>query len=126
MKDTPILLNELPALPRDEDGPVFNEPWQAKAFALAVNLSESGYFTWAEWVEVFSQEIKTAKQRGESDSGDKYYQFWLNALEKICAAKNLVGIIDRHHRKDEWRRAYLNTPHGKPIELAAAFKNEQD
>jgi nitrile hydratase accessory protein len=126
MNDTPILLNELPALPRDEDGPVFNEPWEAKAFALAVHLSEAGYFTWAEWVEVFSQEIKTAKQRGESDSGGKYYQLWLNALEKICTAKGLVAIKDRHHRKDEWRRAYLSTPHGKPIELSAAYKSVRD
>ena len=48
MSDTPILINDLPTFPRDEDGPVFKEPWEAKAFALAVNLSEAGYFSWAE------------------------------------------------------------------------------
>ncbi len=37
-------LADLPRLPRDEGGPVFAEPWQAQAFALAVNLSESGLF----------------------------------------------------------------------------------
>jgi hypothetical protein len=42
-------LAELPPLPRDEGGPVFAEPWQAQAFALAVRLSEQGYFTWKEW-----------------------------------------------------------------------------
>ena len=41
-------LSTLPRLPRDEGGPVFAEPWQAAAFALAVRLSEKGYFTWQE------------------------------------------------------------------------------
>ena len=42
-------LAALPRLPRDEGGPVFAEPWQAQAFALAVKLSEQGHFTWKEW-----------------------------------------------------------------------------
>jgi nitrile hydratase accessory protein len=123
MKDTLAPINDLPALPRDEDGPVFNEPWEAKAFALAVSLSEAGYFTWSEWVTTFSQEIKSAQERGDPDLGKTYYQHWLNALEQICAAKGFVGIEDRHKRKETWRRAYLNTPHGKPIELSAASKH---
>jgi len=61
MKDTRLSINDLPALPRDQDGPVFNQPWEAKAFALAVRLSEAGYFTWPEWVRTFSQEIKAAQ-----------------------------------------------------------------
>ena len=42
-------LAALPPLPRDEGGPVFAEPWQAQAFALAVRLSAQGHFTWKEW-----------------------------------------------------------------------------
>ena len=122
MTDTRLPINDLPALPRDEESPVFNEPWEAKAFALAVSLAEAGCFTWPEWVTVFSQEIASAKKNGDPDLGDTYYQHWLNALEKICTQKGLVGIEDRQARKETWRRAYLNTPHGKPIELSAAFK----
>jgi hypothetical protein len=55
MKDTLLSINDFPALPQDEDGPVFNQPWEAKAFALAVRLSEAGHFTWPEWVRIFSQ-----------------------------------------------------------------------
>jgi nitrile hydratase accessory protein len=123
MTDTFLPINDLPALPRDEGGPVFSEPWEAKAFALAVGLSEAGCFTWSEWVTVFSQEIKSAEERGDPDLGDTYYRHWLNALEKICTSKGLVGIEDRRKRKETWRRAYLNTPHGKPIELSAALKH---
>ena len=124
MKDTPMSYEELPALPRDSDGPVFNQPWEAKAFALTVRLSEAGCFTWPEWVKIFSQEIKAAQERGDPDLGDTYYRHWLKGLERICAAKGLVGGEDLHRRKAAWRRAYLNMPHGQPIELAAAFKPE--
>ncbi len=125
MKDTPLPIDNLPALPRDQDGPVFNQPWEAKAFALAVRLSEAGCFTWPEWVKIFSQEIKTAQEQGDPDLGDTYYQHWLNALERICTAKGLVGSEDMHRRKATWRRAYLNTPHGRPVDLSAASKGEQ-
>jgi len=125
MKDTLLSIDDLPALPRDDDGPVFNQPWEARAFALAVRLSEAGCFTWPEWVEIFSREIKAAQERGDPDLGDTYYQHWLNALERICTAKDLVGSEDMRRRKDAWRRAYLNTPHGRPIDLAVAFKTER-
>jgi nitrile hydratase accessory protein len=67
-------LNELPALPCDQDGPVFNEPWEAQAFALAVRLSEAGCFTWAEWAKALSQELKAAQALGDPDLGQTYYQ----------------------------------------------------
>ena len=123
MTDTPVPINALPGLPRDTEGPVFNEPWEAQSFALAVRLSETGYFTWSEWVEVFSQEIKVAQERGDSDLGNTYYQHWLNALERICADKGLVGHAALNQRKGEWQRAYLNTPHGQPVDLSTAFRH---
>jgi nitrile hydratase accessory protein len=125
MKDTRLPIDDFPALPRDQDGPVFNQPWEAKAFALAVHLSEAGCFTWPEWVSIFSQEIKAVQKRGDPDLGHTYYQHWLNALEQICAAKGLVGSEDMHRRKATWRRAYLNTPHGRPVDLSAAISRER-
>ena len=124
MRTVRLPIDELPALPRDDNGPVFNQPWEAKAFALAVRLSEAGCFTWPEWVKIFSREIKAAQEQGDPDLGNTYYRHWLNALERICTAKGLVGKEDMHRRKAAWRRAYLNTPHGRPIELAAAFKTQ--
>jgi nitrile hydratase accessory protein len=115
MKEPTVAINELPALPRDQDGPIFNEPWEAQAFALAVRLSEAGCFTWAEWAAILSQEIKAAQARGDPDLGQTYYQHWLNALERICVAKGLVGREDMRRRAEEWRRAYRNTPHGQPV-----------
>ena len=115
-------LDDLPRLPRDEGGPVFAEPWQAQAFALAVKLSERGHFTWKEWAEALAAELKAAVERGEPDDGSHYYEHWLAALERIIKTKSLVDAAALHSRKEAWAEAYRRTPHGKPIELAAAFK----
>jgi nitrile hydratase accessory protein len=123
MRDPAVSLNELPALPRDREGPVFNEPWEAQAFALAVRLSEAGCFTWSEWVTVLTQEIGAAQVRGDPDLGKTYYQHWLNALERICVEKGLVGREDMRRRTEAWRCAYRQTPHGQPVEVPAAGKN---
>jgi nitrile hydratase accessory protein len=108
----------LPLLPQDDDGPVFREPWQAQAFALAVKLSEQGHFTWKEWVATLADELKAAADRGEPDDGSRYYEHWLAALERLVTAKGLSNPIDMQERKEAWADAYRHTPHGKPVELA--------
>jgi len=113
----PENLTGLPKLPRDEGGPVFAEPWQAQAFALAVNLSEQGHFTWKEWAAVLAEELKGAASRGETDDGSHYYEHWLAALERLVTAKGLSDPAAMLARKEAWADAYRRTPHGKPVEL---------
>jgi nitrile hydratase accessory protein len=110
-------LQALPPLPRDEGGPVFAEPWQAQAFALAVTLSEQGHFTWKEWATALADEIKTAASRGEPDDGSRYYHHWLVALERLVTEKGLTDRLALTARKEAWADAYRHTPHGKPVEL---------
>ena len=106
-------------IPLGDDGaPVFAAPWEASAFALAVRLSGEGYFTWGEWTAALSEEIHAAQREGDPDLGDTYYTHWLRALERLCRARGLVSQEEASDRKDAWRRAYLDTPHGKPVELA--------
>lgn len=107
----------LPLLPVDDGGPVFREPWQAQAFALAVRLSAQGHFTWKEWAAALADELKAAADRGEPDDGSRYYEYWLAALEKLTAAKNLSSKDEMLRRKEAWADAYRHTPHGKPVEL---------
>jgi nitrile hydratase accessory protein len=115
----------LPRLPRDEGGPVFAEPWQAQAFALAVRLSEQGYFTWKEWAAALAEELKAAADRGEPDDGSHYYQHWLATLERLVAAKGLTDPAAMRERKETWAEAYRNTPHGKPVELSAGTRGRE-
>lgn len=113
------LLAALPRLPRDDGGPVFAEPWQAQAFALAVKLSSEGHFTWKEWSAALADELKAAANRGEPDDGSRYYHYWLAALERLVAAKGLADPPALLARKEAWAEAYRHTPHGKPVQLSA-------
>jgi nitrile hydratase accessory protein len=117
-------LAALPPLPRDEGGPVFAEPWQAQAFALAVKLSEQGHFTWKEWAATLASELEAAARRGEADDGSHYYDHWLAALEHLVQAKGLLDHGALAERKEAWADAYRHTPHGKPIELRPQHRDE--
>ncbi len=110
-------LAALPRLPRDQEGPVFAEPWQAQAFALAVRLSAQGHFSWKEWAAALADELKASAARGEPDDGSRYYHCWLTALEHLTVAKGLSEPAALLARKEAWADAYRRTPHGKPIEL---------
>ena len=109
--------SSIPGVPRDENGPVFKEPWEAQAFAMALALHERGVFTWPEWAETLGAEIKRAQVAGDPDTGETYYSHWLNALERIVAAKGVTTHETLHRYRDAWDHACDRTPHGKPIEL---------
>jgi nitrile hydratase accessory protein len=117
--NTPELIADLPRLPRDEGGPVFAEPWQAQAFAMAVRLSEQGYFTWKEWATALAAELKAAEDRGEPDDGSHYYEHWLATLERLATRRGLTDASALSERKEAWADAYRHTPHGKPVVLKA-------
>ena len=104
-------------MPFDGGEPIFREPWEAQAFAMAVRLHEAGVFEWTEWAATLSSEIERAQAAGDPDLGDTYYRHWLNALEALAAEKGLVEVSELTMRKEAWRDAYLATPHGQPIEL---------
>ena len=91
---------------------------------MPLRLHEQGAFTWPEWTEALSGEIRAARDRGDPDLGDTYYQHWLAALENLTFGKGLVARAETELRKQDWRRAYLNTPHGQPIDLAAAGRRD--
>jgi nitrile hydratase accessory protein len=113
--------HDLPALPAERDGPVFEEPWQATAFALAVYLSERGAIAWREWSAALGREIEAAA--ADAAQVDGYFEQWLRALERICAEKGMVHPAEIRRRQEAWRRAYLDTPHGEPVELTAAARS---
>jgi nitrile hydratase accessory protein len=109
----------LPDLPRDTGGPVFREPWEAQAFALAVALHRRGLFSWDEWAATLGAEIKAAQRAGDPDTGVTYYHHWLKALERILAVRGIADGDALARHRDAWARAAGRTPHGSPIELTA-------
>ena len=108
---------EVRSIPQNTDGPVFREPWEAQAFALALSLNERGLFTWKEWATTLGDEIKKAQAAGDPDTGETYYHHWLKTLERIVAEKGLSDAGTLARTRDAWERACDRTPHGTPIKL---------
>jgi nitrile hydratase accessory protein len=104
-------------IPHDDEGPVFAEPWQARAFAFAVELHAKGAFTWPEWADALSRVIKQAQAQGDPDLGDTYWDHWLLAVERIVAEKQIASAQALQEKAQAWARAAQATPHGQPILL---------
>jgi nitrile hydratase accessory protein len=107
----------LPGLPHEGESPVFKEPWEARAFAMVIRLHERGLFTWTEWAESLSQEIRAASAAGDADLGDTYYQHWLRTLEALVACKGATSLDELSRYQHAWAEAAERTPHGSPVEL---------
>ena len=115
-------LSETPApgpLARRDGEPVFDEPWQAQALALAFNLIDQGVFSNAQWSEKLGAELGRAQARGDPDDSRTYYRSVLVVLENLLASSGRIPAETLAARTEAWRRAYLNTPHGQPVELSA-------
>ncbi|CAN7451716.1 nitrile hydratase accessory protein [Variovorax sp. LjRoot84] len=107
----------LPGMRVDGAEPVFREPWEAHAFALAVSLHQRGLFTWPEWADALAQQIGAAQAAGDADLGDTYYRHWLAALETLVARKGASSADELMRYQRAWDRASDRTPHGQAIEL---------
>jgi nitrile hydratase accessory protein len=108
---------DVPSIPCDAEGPVFREPWEAQAFAMALTLHERGLFNWNEWAATLSEEIKRAQAAGDPDTGETYYRHWMAALERLIANKGVATSETLHRYRNAWDHAADRTPHGAPIEL---------
>jgi nitrile hydratase accessory protein len=111
------LADAVQGIPRDEAGPVFREPWEAQAFAIAATLMQRGMFSAGEWSAALGREIKRAQAAGDPDTGGTYYRHWLAALEQMVVQKGLATQAALVKSREAWEAAARRTPHGKPIEL---------
>lgn len=111
-------LSLIPRRPGDAESPVFREPWEAQAFAMAVSLHERGVFGWKEWADALAAQIRVAQTKGDADLGDTYYQHWLCALEALVDAKGVTTMANLNRYRNAWDSAADRTPHGQRIELS--------
>jgi nitrile hydratase accessory protein len=108
---------EVPSIPCDAEGPVFREPWEAQAFAMALALHQRGLFTWSEWAQTLGDEIKRAQEAGDPDTGETYYRHWMATLERLVSEKGVADRAMLARYRNAWDHAADRTPHGQPIEL---------
>jgi hypothetical protein len=109
-------------LQRKDGDPTFDEAWQAQSLAIADTLVDAGVVTATRWAEALGSELKSAARAGAADDADTYYLAVLAAVEKLLRHIEIIGRDELDARVEAWRQAYLNTPHGKSVELRAAPK----
>lgn len=98
--------------------PKFVEPWHAEVFALTLELSDNGHFSWVEWTETFGARLRAAAVADGPLDGSNYYDVWLETLEGVLVTKGLVRTCDMASMREAWKAAYLSTPHGAPVRLS--------
>ena len=118
MSATSEMLALVPALPCDAEGPVFREPWEAQAFALAIDAHARGLFSWPEWAAELSTQIKAAQAAGDPDTGETYYSHWLATLESLTVQKGAVSRAQLEQVQAAWDQAATATPLGQAVVLA--------
>lgn len=114
---SPDLLAALPAIPKDDDGPVFAAPWEARVFAMTLKAHEAGLFDWSEWAETLGAELHKDDGLPEGATAPGYYDHWLTAFEKLLTAKGIAASSVLSDLKQAWDSAAKATPHGQPIVL---------
>ncbi|MFJ9910562.1 nitrile hydratase accessory protein [Actinacidiphila glaucinigra] len=86
--------------PLDVDGPaapprsngelVFAEPWESRAFGMAVALHEAGAFAWPRFQASLISRIRAWEDGGSPDEAWDYYRLWLAALEDVLTEQDVV------------------------------------
>jgi nitrile hydratase accessory protein len=112
-------------LQRKEGDPTFDEAWQAQSLAIADTLVDAGILTAMDWAEALGSELQSAARAGSADNADTYYLAVLTAAENLLRRLDMISRDELDERVEAWRQAYLNTPHGEPVELHAAPKGTQ-
>jgi nitrile hydratase accessory protein len=106
-----------------KDGePAFGEPWHAETLAIADLLVKRGVVSAARWAQTLGAEITALK--AAPDDRETYFRAVLAALERVLAENGAVTRAELDERQEQWEGAYMRTPHGKPVELAAGLERE--
>ena len=92
-------MDEQVAMPRQNGALVFEAPWEARAFGLAVALNEAGVYPWRDFSQGLAAATAAVEQQEASAS---YYERWLETLEKLAIARGLVSLDELDARTAEY------------------------
>ena len=105
--------------PRPDGKPLFAEPWQVELLAVAHTLAAHGLFSPADWSVALGAELRRPHRHEQPDDPSAYYAAALRALERLVVGAGAVTSSEVDTCVAKWHRAYINTPHGQPVRLAA-------
>lgn len=91
------------AYPRKNGEPVFDAPWQSRAFGMVVRLHTAGLYPWDDFKALLIDEIaKQPCHEGPLDS-TQYYLQWVNAFWRLLVSKGLLSEEEMKTRANEFQ-----------------------
>jgi nitrile hydratase accessory protein len=86
------------APPRSNGELVFAEPWESRAFGLAMTLSDAGAFDWEDFRQALIARIAAWEKAAEPGACYSYYGCWLDALHQVLVDRAVItdtAVADR-------------------------------
>lgn len=125
-ESSPVGVTTIPGLTDRSNEPYFHAPWQAKLFALTLSLQERGLFSWQDWSERLSRQLRMdaniSSDASEAEHATHYYMAWMRTLEAFLEQAGMAENVMIEEMAKTWKRAAQATPHGQPI----VFENGLD
>lgn len=87
----PLDVDGVAAPPRANGELLFAEPWQSRAFGMAVTLYEAGAFTWPRFQAALIARIGAWENAADQHPPWSYYDHWLAALEDVLDEQGTVS-----------------------------------
>jgi nitrile hydratase accessory protein len=86
-------------LPRKNGELIFEEPWESRAFGMAVALNEDQCYPWEDFRERLISQIAGADAR---DDPAGYYERWLAAFEQLLDENGIISKDELDERTFEF------------------------
>lgn len=76
--------------PRKNGEPVFDAPWQSRAFGMVVGLHKAGLYPWDEFKRLLIEEIASGQCQAAPAGSPEYYYHWMEAFSRLLVTKGIV------------------------------------
>jgi nitrile hydratase accessory protein len=93
------------ALPRKNGELVFEAPWQARAFGIAIALAQQGRYPWDDFRRQLIASIAEAEHAAlavDESAATRYYEQWLASLERVLQDRGLCSPDELERRTAEF------------------------
>lgn len=78
-------------------------------------LIETGRVHPTRWAHAFGVALRKVADKGAADDNQTYYAALADALGRVLVTEGRLQADAIEKRVEDWRAAYLRTPHGKPV-----------
>ncbi len=91
------------AYPRSNGEPVFDAPWQSRAFGMVVDLHKAGQFPWDDFKGRLIAEVRAGRPADAPADAPEYYYQWVAAFTRLVVETGLLDEDEIAAREHEFQ-----------------------